>query len=152
MTNVPIVDTYITMQLQIILFQQNSFDELDCVSTYIVDIVYAAQNLHNPPVTVSTLQAYDTPIVYRDQQLQDFLNREQHCHNFINQDLSFLQPSTVYHTTDTENNLSIASDTSDESVLTIIENDQSHEVDSTPTFMSTTALLEELEHLTMTIL
>ena len=145
MTDMPTVDTYITVQLQIILFQQNSFDELDCVSTYIVDIIYTAQNLHNPPVTVGTLQAYDTPIVYKDQQLQDFLNGEEHCCNFINQDLSFLQPSVVYHTTDAEDNLSIASDTSDESVLTVIENDQSHDVDSTPTFMSTTALPEEFK-------
>ena len=49
--------------------------------------------------------------------------------------------------TDAEDNLSIASDTSDESVLTVIENDQSHEVDSTPTFKSATALPEELEHI-----
>ena len=67
------------------------------------------------------------------------------CHNFINQELSFLQPSIVYHTTDAEDNLSIASDTSDESILTVIENDQSHEVDSTPTFMSATALPDKFE-------
>ena len=47
--------------------------------------------------------------------------------------------------TDTEDDLSIASDASDESVLTAIENDQSHKVDSTSTFMSTTALPEELQ-------
>ena len=55
MTDALIVDTYITIQPQIILFQQNSFDKFHCVSAYIVDIIYAAQNLHNPPVTVSTL-------------------------------------------------------------------------------------------------
>ena len=103
------------------MFQQNSFDKFDCVSTYITDIVYTAQNLHNPPVTVSTLRAYVTTIVYRDQQLQEYLNGEEHCHNFINQDLSFLQPSFVYHTTDAGHNLSIASDASDESILTVIE-------------------------------
>ena len=127
------------------MFQQNSFDKFDCVSTYIVDIIYAAQNLHNPPVTVSTLQAYETLIVCRDQQLQKFLNGEERCHNFINQDLSFLQPSIVYHMTDAEDNLFMASDASDESNLTVIENDQSHEVDSIPTFTSATALPEELE-------
>ena len=47
--------------------------------------------------------------------------------------------------TDTEENQSIASDSSDESVLTVIENDQSPEVDSTPTFTSATTLPEELE-------
>ena len=127
------------------MFQQNSFDEFDCVSTYIADIIYAAQNLHNRPVTVSTLQAYDTLIVYWNQQLQDFLNGEECCCNSINQDLSFLQPIVVYHTTDAEDNLSAASDASDESILTVIENDQSHEVDSTPTFTTATALPEEFK-------
>ena len=57
------VDTFITIRRQIVLFQQNSFEEFDCVSTCIADIIYAAQNFHNPTVTVSTLQAYDTLIV-----------------------------------------------------------------------------------------
>ena len=47
--------------------------------------------------------------------------------------------------TGAEDNQSIASDSSDESILTVIQNDQSHEVDSTPTFMSATVLPEELE-------
>ena len=143
--DVPTIDTYAMVRLQIILFQQNSFEEFDCVSTHIVDTIYAAQYFHNPSVTVSTLHAYGTPIVYRDQQLQEFLEREEHCHNFINQDLSFLQPSTVYHMTDTEDNQLIASDSSDESICTVIENDQSHEVDSTHTSTSTTGLPEDLE-------
>ena len=115
------------------------------VFLFFADIIYAAQDFHNPSVTVSVLQAYDTPIVYRDQQLQEFLDGEECCHNFINQDLSFLQPSAIYHMTDAEDNQSIASDSSDESLLTVIENDQSHEVDSTSTFTSTTALPEDLE-------
>ena len=77
--------------------------------------------------------------------MQEFLNGEECCHNFINQDLSFLQTSTIYHTTDAEDNQSIALDSSDKSILTEIENDQSHEVDSIPTFTSTTALPEDSE-------
>ena len=130
---------------QIILFQQNPFEEFDCVSTYIADTVYAAQNFHNLSVTVSTLHAYDTPIVHRDEQLQEFLDEEECCDNFINQDLSFLQPSAIYHMTDAEDNQSIATDSTDKSILTVIENDQSQEVDSTPAFTSTTALSEDLE-------
>ena len=106
----PTVDTYVTVRPQINLFQQNSFEEFYCVSTYIVDTVYTAQYFHNPSVTVSTLHAYDAPTVHRDQQLQEFLNGEEHCHNFINQDLSFLKPSTVYYMTDAEDNQLIASD------------------------------------------
>ena len=137
--------TYVMVRLQIILFQQNSFQEFDCVFTYIADTFYAAQNFHNPLVTVSTLHAYDTPIVFRDQQLQEFLDGEECCHNFINQDLSFLQPSAIYHMTHTENNQSIATNSADKSILTVIENDQSQEVDSTPAFTSETALSEDLE-------
>ena len=106
--DVPTVDTYVMVRPQTILFQQNSFEEFDCVSTYIADTVYAAQYFHDPLVTVSTLHAYDTLIVYRDQQLQEILYGEEHCHNFINQDLSFFQLSTVYHMTDAEDNQSIA--------------------------------------------
>ena len=87
-TDVLTIDTYITVRPQTVLFQQNSFDNFNCVFTYIVDIIYAAQNFHNPPVTVS-LQAYDTPIVYGDQQLQEFLNGEECCHNFINRTYNF---------------------------------------------------------------
>ena len=115
-TGTATVDTYVMVRSQIVLFQQNSFEEFDCVSTYIADIVYAAQNFHNSSVTVSTLHAYDTPIVYRDQQLQEFLDGEERCHNFINQDLSFLQPSAVYHMTDAEDNQSIATDSTDEPI------------------------------------
>ena len=140
-----IIDTYLTVRPQIVLFQQKYLDELDSISTYIADIVSAAQNFHNPSVTVSTFHVHDTPTVYREQQLQEFLDGKEHCHNFINQDLSFLQPSAIYHMTYAEDNQSIASDSSDQSVLTVIENDQSHEVDSTPTFTSTTALPEDLE-------
>ena len=46
---------------------------------------------------------------------------------------------------DAEDNQSIASDSSDESILAVIENDQSHEVVSTPTLTSATALPEDLE-------
>ena len=144
-TDVPTIDTYLTVVPQIVLFQQNYFEEFDCISTYIADTIYAVHNFYNPSVTVSTQHVYDTLIIYQDQQLQEFLDGEEHCCNFINQDLSFLQPSTIYHTTDAEDNQSIASDSSDESILTVIENDQSQEVDSTPAFTLSIGLPEDLE-------
>ena len=66
MTDVLTVDMYVMVRPQIALFQQNSFQEFDCVSTYIADTIYTAQNFHNPTVTVSTPHAYDTLTVYRD--------------------------------------------------------------------------------------
>ena len=67
-----IIDTYLPVSPQIVLFEQNYLDELDSFPTYIADTIYAAQNFHNPSVTVSTLHVYDTPILYQDQKL---------CHN-----------------------------------------------------------------------
>ena len=80
--------------------------------------------------------------------MQEFLDEEECCHNFINQDLTFLQPSTIYQATDADDNQSIASDSTDASILTVIENDQCHEVDSTPAFTSETTLPEDLYTLT----
>ena len=137
------IDTYLTVRPQIVLFQQNYLDEIDSIPTYIVDTVYAAQNFHSPSVTVSTLHVYDTPILYQDQELQVFLEGEERCDNFINQDLTFLQPSSVYHMTDAKDGQSIASDSTDTSTHTVIENVQSQEVDSTPAFTLVTALPED---------
>ena len=64
---------------------------------------------------------------HRDQQLQEFLDGEEHCHNFINQDLTFLQPSTIYQTMYADDNQSTASVSLDASILTVIENNQSQE-------------------------
>ena len=121
-------------------------DELDSIPTCIADTVYAAQNFHNLSVTVSTIHVYDTPILYQDQQLQEFLEGEECCHNFINQDLTFLQPLIIYLVTDTNDNQSLASDSTDASILTVIENEQSQEVDSTPACTSATTLPEDFVH------
>ena len=64
MTAVPTVDTYLTVRSQTVLFQQNYFEEFDCISTHIADTIYAAQNFHIPSVTVNTLHAYDILIIY----------------------------------------------------------------------------------------
>ena len=75
--------------------------------------------------------------------MQELLDGEECCCNFINQDLTFLQPSSVYHTTDAEDKQSIASDSTDESILTVIENDQSQEIDSIPVSTLATVLPED---------
>ena len=95
-------------------------DALGSIPTYIANTIYTAQSFSNPSVTVSTLQ--------------EFLDGEGCCCNFINQDLTFLQPSTIYQMTDADDSQSTASDSMDASILTLIENNQSQEVDSTPAF------------------
>ena len=75
-------------------------------------------------VTVSTLQISEAPILYQDQQLQEFLIDKEDCHNFINKDLTFLQPPTVYETTELDDSISSASDSTEVSVITVQENNQ----------------------------
>ena len=94
-TNTPDIDAFLTVRSQIIFFQQNHFDEICSVVTYVANATHIVLTFPNLPVTVSTLQISETPILYQDQQLQEFLMGEEHCCNFINQDLTFLQPSTV---------------------------------------------------------
>ena len=92
------------------------------------------------PVTVGTLHISEAPILYRDQQLQEFLIGEECCRNFINQDLTFQQPSTVYDTMELEDSISTASDSTDASVITVRENNPPQEEDSNSPHSSLTAL------------
>ena len=65
---------------------------------------------------------------------------EEHCCNFINQDLTFLQPSTVYDTTELGDSIYMASDSTDTSVITVQENNHFREEDSNSPPASLTAL------------
>ena len=142
-TAMPTTDAYLTVRPQIVFFQQNYFDELGSIFTCVANTIYMVQSFLNPSITVSTLHIYDTPLLYREQQMQEFLDGEEHCHNFINQDRTFLQLSTINQMTDADDNQSTASDSTDVSMLTVMENNQSQEVDSTPAFTSVTAVPED---------
>ena len=56
-------------------------------------------------VTVNTLHISDVPTLHRDKQLEEFLIGVMCCHNFINQDLTFLQTSTIYEATTQEDSI-----------------------------------------------
>ena len=149
-TAMPTIDAFVTVRPQIIFFQQNYFDEIGNTPTYVANVIYPALSFLNLSVTVSTLyihdiyHIYDAPLLYQDQQLQEFLDDEEHCHNFINQDLTFLQPSMVYQMTDSDDSQSTVSDSTNVSIITVIENDSSQEVDSISSFTSVTALSDDL--------
>ena len=118
----PTIDAFVTVRPQIIFFKQNYLDELGSIPTYITNTVYPAQSFPDLSVTVSTLHICDIPLLYQDQRLQEFLDREECCYNSINQDLTFLQPSMVYQMTASDDSQSTASDSMDASRLTVIEN------------------------------
>ena len=121
-TTGPDINTFLTVRPQITFFQQNYFDEICSIVTYIANATYVVPAFPNLPVTISTLQISEAPILYRDQQLQEFLKGKERCRNFIKQDLTFLQPSTVYETTELDDSISSASDSTEVSVITVQEN------------------------------
>ena len=75
--------------------------------TYVANTTHIVPIFPNFPITVSTLHISEAPILHRDKQLLEFLIGEEYCHNFINQELTFLQPSTVYETTTLEDSVNI---------------------------------------------
>ena len=107
------------------------------VVTYVANATHIVPTFPNLPVTVSTLQISEAPILYQDQQ---FLLGEKHCRNFINQDLTFLQPSTVYETMELDDSISSASDSTEVFVITVQENNQPQEEDSNSPHPSLTEL------------
>ena len=139
-TAMPAIDAFVTVGPQIIFFQQNYFDEICSTVTYVANAIHPVPSLPNLPVTVSSLDIPEAPILYQDQWLQEFLVGEECCHNFINQDLTFLQPSMVYEMTVSDDNLSTVSDSTDASVITVQENNPSQEVDCNSSPTSLTAL------------
>ena len=143
-TSSPTIDAFVTVRPQIIFFQQNCFDEIASTSTYVANAIYPVPSFLNLEVKVSTLHIYDIPLLYQDQQLQEFLNSEECCHNFINQDLTFLQPSMIYEMTASDDSQSTASDSTDASIITVIEDNPSQEVTSTSSFTLVTTLSDDI--------
>ena len=146
-------DAFLTLRPQITFFQQNHFDEIRSIVTYVANATHIVPKFPNLPVTISTLQISEAPILIRfphaeifhvfgkkinelmllfeaklmrdicsvnkflNQQLQEFLIGEECCRNFIHQDLTFLQPLTVYETTELDDSISSASDLNEVSVI-----------------------------------
>ena len=143
-TTVPDKDAFLTVRPQITFFHQNHFDEIGSVVTYIANAIYIVPTFPNLPVIVSTLQISEAPILYWDQQLQEFLKGKECCHNFINQDLTFLQPSTVHKITELDDSISSASDSTEESVITVQENNQLQEEDRNSPHSSLTEISSDI--------
>ena len=71
-TTVPDIDAFLTVRPQITFFQQNYFDEICSIVTYVANSTHVVPTLPNLPVTVETLHISEAPILYQDQQLQEF--------------------------------------------------------------------------------
>ena len=91
----PDTEVLITVRPQISFLLHNCINKIFNVVTYTANATHIIPTFPNLPVTISTLQISDAPRLHGDKQLEEFLIGEEHCHNFINQDLTFLQPSTI---------------------------------------------------------
>ena len=73
--------------------------------TFTDNITHIVQDFINLPVNTSIPHIFDPPKVQQDKQLQEFLRGKIHCQNFINQDLTFLQPSVLHVTQPKEDSI-----------------------------------------------
>ena len=111
--------------------------------TFTANTTHIIPTFTNLPATVNTLHIFEAPRLYRDKQLDDFLIGEIHCHSFINQDLTFLQPSTIYETTIQEpepNSTEVPSNTSQETNQTQEEDNNPSQASLAELFCDTTRI------------
>ena len=104
--------------------------------TFTANATHIIPTFTNLPVTVNTLHISDLPRLHRDKQLEEFLIGEICCCNLINQDLTFLQPSTIYKTTTKEDSILPESNPTEVPFNTSPETNQPQEEDSNPSFTS----------------
>ena len=63
-TSAPDIDVLLTVRPQITVLQQNDFDEIFSVVTYAANATHIIPTFPNLPVTVSTLQISEAPILH----------------------------------------------------------------------------------------
>ena len=98
--------------------------------TFTANTTHIIPTFTNLPVTVNTLQISDAPRLHRDKKFKEFLIGEICCCNFINQDLTFLQPSTIYETTTQEDSILSEPNPTEVPLNTSQETNQPQEEDS----------------------
>ena len=128
----PDIEVLITVRPQIHFLQHNCINDIFNTVTFTANTTNIIPTFTNLPVTVNTLHISDSPRLHRDKQLEEFLIGEIHCCNFINQDLTFLQPSTIYKTTTQEDSILPEPNPTEVPLNTSQETNQPQEEDSNP--------------------
>ena len=141
-TLAPDTEVLIAVRPQINFLQHNCITEICNVVIFTANATHILPIFPNLPVTVNTLHISDAPRLHRDKQLEEFLIGEEHCHSFINQDLTFLQPSTVYEAPTQQNSILPGSNPTELPLNTSQQIDRPQEEDINPS----QAYLAELFH------
>ena len=126
----PDAEVLITIRPQINFPQHNHINRIFNIVTFTANATHIIPTFTNLPVTVNTLHISDPPRLHRDKQLEQFLIEEIHCHNFINQDLTFLQPLTIYETKTKEDKILPEPNPTEAPLTTSQETNQPQEEDS----------------------
>ena len=121
-----------TIKPQINFLWHNCINKIFNIVTFTANATHIIPTFTNLPVTVNTLHISDSPKLHRDKQLEEFLIGEIHCHNFITQDLTFLQPSTIYKTKPKEDSILPEPNPNEIPLNTSQETNQPQEEDSHP--------------------
>ena len=93
------------IRAQIHFIRNSHIDEIQNILTFTGNTTYISQNITNLPVYANIPHIYDPPKVQHDKQLEEFLRGEIHCQNYINQDLTFLQPLVIHASQQKEDNM-----------------------------------------------
>ena len=128
----PDTEVLITVRPQITFLQHDCINEISNIVTFTANATHIIPTFTNLPVTVNTLHISDAPRLHRDKQLEEFLIGEICCRNFINQDLTFSQPSTIYEVTTQEDSILPESNPTEVPLNTSQEIIQPQEEDGNP--------------------
>ena len=115
---------------QIHFLQNNHIDEIHNILTFTGNITYISQNIINFPVCANIPWIYDLLKVQQDKQLEEFLRGGIHCQKFINQDLTFLQPSVIHASQQKEDSIAPGNNTIAVPLITPQENNSPQDQDS----------------------
>ena len=116
--------------------------------TFIANATHIIPIFTNLALTLSTLHISDPPRLHRDKQLDKFLIGEICCRNFMNQDLTFLQPSTIYETKTQEDRILPEPNPTEVPLNTFQETNQPQEEDNNPSQASPAKLFYERTRIT----
>ena len=147
-TPAPDTEVLITVRPQINFLQHNCINDIFNIVTFTANTTHIIPKFTNLPVTANTLHVSETPRLYRDKRLEEFLIGEIHCRNFINQDLTFLQPSTIYKTTTQEDSILPDPNPIEVPLNTSQETNQPQEEDNNPSQASLVELFYNSSHTT----
>ena len=109
--------------------------------TFTGNITHIVQNFINLPVNAGIPHIFDPPKVQQNKKLEEFLRGKICCQNFINQDLTFLQPPVIHVTQPKEDSILPEVTTIEVPLITPQENNSHQELNTNSLQVSSVEVL-----------